>query len=190
MSQTADTEAELLEPIAGRWSPRAFAEREPTSAELTQIFEAARWAASSYNAQPWRFIVTRKSKDARYADAAAGLNEFNRAWAGAAPVIGFCLAAREFDNGKPNRHAWFDVGAAMAQLGIQAASIGLMIHQLAGIEREVVRERFAVPEQLELVAGFVMGWPGDPAGLPDKLRERELAARERKPLSELLLHAW
>ena len=190
MSKTADTEVPLLDPIAQRWSPRAFSEREPTLDELTQVFEAARWAASCYNAQPWRFIVARKSEGQRHADVAAGFNEFNRAWAASAPVVGFTLANRNLDNGKPNRHAWFDAGAAVAQLSIQAASLGLMVHQMAGIEREVVRERFAVPDELEVVAGFAIGWPGDPAVLSDKLRERELAPRARKPLSELLIHGW
>ena len=182
-----EPDAPILEAISNRRSPRAFAEREPTTAELASIFEAARWASSCFNEQPWRYIVARRSEGEIHAKALEGLNPFNRAWAAAAPVIGFSLARVEFGNGKPNRHAWHDVGAATTQAAIQAASMGLVIHQMAGIEAEVVRAHFDVPEELEVVAGFALGWPGDPASLPEPLREREQAPRTRRPLSELLL---
>jgi nitroreductase len=184
MAETTQTDQPLLDPIARRWSPRAFAEREPTDEELTLVFEAARWAASCFNDQPWRYIVVRRGEPA-FADAVAGLVPGNQVWASAAPVLGFSLASPNFSQtGKPNKHAWHDVGAASAQLSIQAASIGLMVHQMAGIDREVVRERFAVPESLEVVAGLALGWAGDPDELGESLRERELAPRSRRPLDE------
>lgn len=187
MTTPADNDKALIEPIAKRWSPRAFAEREPTDDELALVFEAARWAASSFNDQPWRYIVVRRGEP-EFADALAGLVPGNQAWAHAAPVLGFSLTSPTFSKtGKPNRHAWHDVGAASAQLSIQAASFGLMVHQMAGIDREVVRERFSVPESLEIVAGLALGWPGDPESLDEPLRERELAPRSRKPLSQMLI---
>lgn len=179
--------SELIEPIAQRWSPRAFTEREPTDVELERVFEAARWSASCFNAQPWRYLVVRRGEPG-FADAIAGLVPANQAWASHAPVLGFSLTAPNFEfDGKPNLHAWHDVGAASAQLSIQAASVGMMVHQMAGIVREVVRERFAVPESLEVVAGFALGWPGDPSQLPEPLRAREVAPRVRKPLADMLI---
>jgi len=187
MSKPADTDKPLLEAIAKRWSPRAFAEREPTDAELELVFEAARWAASCFNDQPWRYILVRRTEP-EFADALAGLVESNQAWAREAPVLGFSLAQPSFtQTGKPNMHAWHDVGAASALLSIQAASIGLLVHQMAGIHRDVVRERFAVPDQFEVVAGLAMGWPGDPQQLAEPYRERELAPRSRRALSETLI---
>lgn len=151
------------------------------------MFEAARWAASSFNEQPWRYIIVRRGEP-EFADAIASLTTGNQVWAGGAPVLGFSLTQPNFSlTGKPNFHARHDVGAASAQLSIQAASIGLMVHQMAGIVREVVRERFAVPAELEVVAGMALGWPGDPMQLPERLRSVELGPRTRRPLAETLV---
>jgi nitroreductase len=187
MDKRADTDKPLLDAIAKRWSPRAFSERVPTDAELELVFEAACWAASCFNDQPWRYILVRRGEP-EFTDALAGLVESNQAWAAGAPVLGFSFAQPNFTHGgKPNLHAWHDLGAASAQLSIQAASIGLMVHQMAGIVRDVVRERFAVPEHLEVVAGIAMGWPGDPEQLAEPYRSRELAPRTRRALGETLI---
>jgi nitroreductase len=176
----------LLDAIARRRSPRAWAPAEPSEATLVSLFEAARWAPSCFNEQPWTYLVTRRSDGAPFEDALAGLTPGNQAWAKSAPVLCFSLVRERFArNDKPNRHAWHDVGAASALLSIQAASLGLMVHQMAGIVREVVRERFAVPDELEIVAALAIGYPGDPDQLDDALRERELAPRTRKPLAEV-----
>lgn len=177
----------MLEAITKRWSPRAYDPREPSDEQLEELFEAARWAMSCFNDQPWVYIVTRRSEGRIHDDAVAGLVEANRVWAAAAPVLGYSLARSNFaQTGKPNKHAWHDVGAASAIMSIQAAHMGLMVHQMAGILPEVVRERFAVPAELDVVAGFTIGWPGDPETLPEPLRTRELAPRVRKPLAEVL----
>lgn len=187
MAKPADTDQPLLDAIANRWSPRAFADRTPTDDELALVFEAARWAPSCFNEQPWRYLVVRRGEP-EFADAVAGLVAANQAWAGDAPVLGFSLARGNFSQTeKPNRHAWHDVGAASALLSIQAASLGMMVHQMAGIVAEVVRERFAVPDELDVVAGFAMGWPGEPEQLAEPYRTRELAPRSRRALSEMLV---
>jgi nitroreductase len=187
MAKPAPTELPLLDPIAQRWSPRAFSERAPTDDELALVFEAARWAPSCFNDQPWRFLVVRRDEP-EFADAVAGLVAQNQAWAQHAPVLGFSLARQSFaHNGQPNRHAWYDLGAAMALLSIQAASLGLMVHQMAGIVGDVVRERFAVPEELDVAVGFALGWPGDPEALAEPYKTRELAERSRIGLEEVLL---
>ncbi|HLT37020.1 MAG TPA: nitroreductase family protein [Enhygromyxa sp.] len=187
MNNPAHTDKPLLDAIAKRWSPRAFSEREPTDDELELVFEAARWAPSCFNDQPWQYIVVRRGEP-EYADAVAGLVAANQAWAGGAPVLGYSLARRAFSQtGKPNPHAWHDLGAASALLSIQAASIGMMVHQMAGIVADVVRERFAVPDELDVVAGLAIGWPGDPEQLPENYRARELAPRSRKDRAEMLV---
>lgn len=189
MDKPADTDLPLIDVIAQRWSPRAFdPERVPSDEQLAQIFEAARWAASCYNEQPWRYLLATREDGQRYEDALAGLNEFNRSWAKTAPVVAFSLARRKFSSrDADNDHAWHDVGAASAQLTLQAASLGIMVHQMAGIVPEEVRSRFAVPEEFAVVAGMVLGWPGDPAQLPDQLREREGAPRTRKAREEIVI---
>ncbi|MGD1211566.1 MAG: nitroreductase family protein [Candidatus Acidiferrales bacterium] len=180
----ASTSAPVHEIISHRWSPRAFDSRPVEPEKLRSLFEAARWAASSYGAQPWSFIVATKDDPENYKRVLDTFVEFNQNWAKNAPVIALSVAHHQFPhNGQPNRHAFHDVGQAAANLATQATALGLAIHQMAGIDPEKARQIFGVPEGDEVVAGIAIGYPGDPAALPDQLRERELAARERKPLS-------
>ena len=180
----APAAAPIHEVISHRWSPRAFDSRPVEPEKLRSLFEAARWAASSYGAQPWSFIVATKDDPENYKRVLDTFVEFNQGWAKSAPVIALSVAHHKFPhNGQPNRHAFHDVGQAAANLATQAAALGLQIHQMAGIDPEKARQTFGVPEGDEVVAGIAIGYPGDPATLPDQLRERELAARERKPIS-------
>jgi len=180
----APAAAPIHEVISHRWSPRAFDSRPVEPEKLRSLFEAARWAASSYGAQPWSFIVATKDDPENYKRVLDTFVEFNQGWAKSAPVIALSVAHHKFPhNGQPNRHAFHDVGQAAANLATQAAALGLQIHQMAGIDPEKARQTFGVPEGDEVVAGIAIGYPGDPATLPDPLRERELGARERKPLS-------
>jgi nitroreductase len=112
------------------------------------------------------------------------LVEGNSLWAQHAPVLMVSVARMSFeDDGKPNRHAFHDVGQAVANLIVQATALGLMVHQMAGFHPDKVRELYCVPKEFEPVAAIALGYPGDPQSLPDKLRTRELAPRERKPLT-------
>jgi nitroreductase len=187
MKKQAETSAPIHNLLAERWSPRAFDSRPVEQQKLRSLFEAARWAASSFNAQPWYFIVATKDDPASFNRVLQSFVEFNQAWAKNAPVIGLSVAGLKFEhNGQANRHAFHDVGQAAANLALQASSLGLQIHQMAGILPDRARELFSIPQGYEAVAGFALGYPGDPRSLPDQLREREVAPRERKPLESFV----
>lgn len=168
--------------VSHRWSPRAFADRPVEPEKLRSLFEAARWASSSFNAQPWFYIVATKDDPANYNRVLQCFVEFNQGWAKNAPVVALSVARLKFEhNGEANRHAFHDVGAASAGLALQATSLGLQVHQMAGILPEKAREIFKIPEGYEAVAGMALGYPGDPESLPEPMKHRELAPRERKP---------
>jgi nitroreductase len=170
-----------------RWSPRAFADRPIEPEKLLRLWEAARWSASTANQQPWYFIVATKQDETQHARLLSCLRENNQQWASRAPVLMVSVAKLTFDaNGQPNRHAFHDVGLAVANLITQATALGLGVHQMAGFYPERVRELYAVPEGFEAVAGIVLGYPGDPDILPDDLKQRELAPRVRKPLESFV----
>ncbi len=175
-----------------RWSPRAFAEQAVAPDTLRRLWEAARWAASCTNQQPWYFLVATKDDAAEYTRMLSCLRENNQQWAARAPVLMVSVAKLTFDaNGQPNRYAFHDVGLAVANLIFQATALGLAAHQMAGFYPEKVRALYGVPEGFEPVAGIVLGYPGDPAMLPDDLRQRELAPRLRKPLDTFVFQkAW
>ena len=185
--RAAETSVPIHQILNERWSPRAFDSRPVEPEKLRSLFEAARWAASSFNAQPWYFIVAAKDDAESYRKVLESFVEFNQGWAKNAPVIGLSVARLNFEhNGQLNRHAFHDVGQAAANLAVQAAAHGLQLHQMAGILPEKARELFSIPQGYEAVAGFALGYPGDPESLPQQLKERELAQRTRKPLASFV----
>jgi nitroreductase len=173
--------------ISHRWSPRAFESRPVEPEKLRSLFEAARWASSSYNAQPWAFIVATKDDPENFKKVLDSFVEFNQGWAKNAPVVALSVAALKMPHdGSQNRHAFHDVGQAAANLALQATALGLQVHQMAGIIPDKARQIFSIPPDYEAVAGFAIGYPGDHAALPDHLRDREKAPRERKPASSFV----
>jgi nitroreductase len=188
MQKPAPADHPVHELIHKRWSPRAFADK-PVSAEpLRSLFEAARWAPSSYNEQPWAFLVATKDDQAFHSKVLSTLVEFNQVWAKHAPVLGIAVSELAFArDGKPNRNAFYDTGAAVAYLSIEATARGLFVHQMAGFDPHKATERFSIPTGWEPIAAFVIGYPGDPQSLPKTLLERELAPRTRKPLAEFVM---
>jgi nitroreductase len=192
MEKPADSLYPIEALLKRRWSPRAFADRAVEPEKLLSLWEAARWAASTANQQPWYFIVATKQDAAEYARLLSCLRENNQQWASQAPVLMVSVAKLAFDaNGQPNRHAFHDVGLAVANLIVQATAFGLGVHQMAGFSPERVRELYGVPDDFEPVAGIVLGYPGDPTILPDELRQRELAPRVRRPLESFVFErAW
>lgn len=187
LQKTAETSAPIHDVISQRWSPRAFDSRPVEPDKLRSLFEAARWAASSYNAQPWFFIVATKNDSEDFRKILDCFIEFNQSWAKNAPVLALSVARLKFEhNGEPNRHAFHDVGQAAATLALQATHLGLQVHQMAGILPDKARQIFSIPEGYEAVAGFAIGYPGDHNALPDQLRQRELEPRSRKPLASFV----
>ena len=179
--------------IAERWSPRAFDPDRPVSDEyLRRLFEAARWAPSCFNDQPWRFVVTRRGGGEDYARMLACLAEGNQTWAQTAPVLMLSCAARNFRrNGKPNRWGMHDVGLAVGNLLIQATALGLSVHQMAGFDAEAARAAFQIPDDMEPAAAIALGYRGDPSVLPRGKTEIDPSARERVPSSEIVFQdAW
>ncbi|HMS82158.1 MAG TPA: nitroreductase family protein [Nitrospira sp.] len=185
MDQQGHIHPPIHELLARRWSPRAFDERAVETELLRVVFEAARWAPSSNNEQPWRFVVATKDQEAAWTRLVDCLMESNRRWAFRAPVLILSVASMYFAmNGKPNRHAFHDTGLATQNLVLQAAVHGLMARQMAGFDVEKARAELQIPSGYEPVAMIAIGYPGSPDILPDQLRERELQPRSRRPIGE------
>jgi nitroreductase len=187
MEKPAATDVPIHDLLRRRWSPRAFSPRSVDDATLHVLFEAARWAPSSFNEQPWAYVIARKEEREAFAKALDCLVPGNRAWAEGAAVLGFSIAKLAFDkNGKPNRHAWHDVGQATATLTIQATSMGLFVHQMAGFDPDRVRTTYEVPATHDPVAGIAIGWGADEASLAPEVREKEAGPRTRRPRTSFL----
>jgi nitroreductase len=178
----------VLPAVLGRWSPRSFAEREVSAADLKKVFEAARWTASSSNEQPWRFFVGRRNSPT-YQKIFSTLVAANQIWAGSAPVLMLGVANTKFaHNGSENRVALYDLGAAASYLTLQAAALGLATHQMAGFDPEAARKAFEIPQDYIIGAVIALGYQGEPSALDNKhLLEMEISPRTRKPLSEFVL---
>jgi nitroreductase len=185
MEKPADTLYPIHDLLRQRWSPRAFDDRPIEPEKLRSLCEAARWAPSSNNEQPWRFIVANKDYETEWNRLLACLVEGNRKWAYRAPVLILSVASLNFeDDSTPNRHAFYDTGMAVENLVLQATALGLSAHQMAGFDVEKARADLKIPSGYEPVAMIAVGYPGDLASLPDRLRERELQPRSRRPISE------
>lgn len=190
MKKPAPVKHPVIEPIQERWSPRAFLGNPVEEAKLLSILEAARWAPSSFNEQPWFFLVARAEEPEVYAKLLGCLAEQNQAWAKAAPVLIVSVAKKTFDhNGKPNRCAQHDVGLASENMALEAAAQGLAMHGMAGIEQEKIRESYGLPENCEAMAAWALGYAGEPDSLEGVLKERELAPRERRELPTFVFGA-
>lgn len=176
--------------LADRWSPYAFADREIDEGDLLSLLEAARWAPSSFNEQPWRFFVARRSEREAFERALSCLVEGNRVWAASASALLLTVVSTRFArNDKENRSAFHDVGLAAMCLTSEATARGLAVHQMIGIEPERVRAVYEVPEGFEPLTGIAVGFAGDPEQLTEGLRQRDTARRTRRPLSEFCFGA-
>ncbi len=183
----ASPEYPIHQLLADRWSPYAFADKPVEEADLISLFEAARWAPSSYNEQPWRYIVATRDNSQQFQELLSCLNEANQLWACNAPVLALGVVSLKFAlNGKDNRAAVHDLGLASGNLCVEATARGLFVHQMIGILPDKARELFAIPEGYEAWTGLAIGYVGKPDSIPENLRERDLTPRQRKPLSEFV----
>ena len=177
----------IHELLAERWSPYGFEDRPVAQADLRSLFEAARWAASSYNEQPWNFFVATKENPEEFARLLSCLVEANQEWAKAAPVLVLGVVSLKFSrNNKDNRAAVHDLGLAAGNLVVEATARGLCVHQMIGILPGKAREVYQIPEHYEAWTAMAIGYKADPAKLPDALKERDLTPRQRKPLSQFV----
>ena len=183
----ATTEVKIHDIIEKRWSPRAFdSDKCVSHDDLLALLEAARWAPSCFNDQPWRFVVCNKATDETgWENALTSVVEKNRLWARNAPVLILAVAMENFNhNGQPNRWAMYDTGAASANLCLQATALGLIVHQMGGFDAEKAREVFNLPAYCKPMAMLAVGYQADVDVLDNDFKEAELAARSRMPLSE------
>jgi nitroreductase len=188
MHKRAPTDFPVHDIIAERWSPRAFSDKSVAHEVLVSLFEAARWAPSSSNEQPWAYIVATKHDAENFAKLVSILVPGNSPWAKNAAVLALAVAELAFaKNGTPNRNAQYDVGAASAWLTVEATTRGLFVHQMAGYDADKARQVFGIPAGWEPIAAMAIGYPGEADSLPEPMRERESAPRSRKPLSSFVM---
>lgn len=186
MEKPAPTLAPIHSLIQHRWSPRAFKPVPLTSPQILTLLEAARWSASCFNEQPWRFLIAGRDQSDAFATMLTCLVPANQTWAQNAGLLLLAFAHTRFRrNDKPNRLAQHDLGLAAGQLALQATAMGLQAHMMAGIDRERINSTYQVPEFFEPLTAIAVGIPDDPAGLDPDLAERERAPRERLEITTL-----
>jgi len=188
MQKSTDFSSPVMEVIKNRRSRRAYSERLVESEKIHSLFEAARWAPSSLNEQPWCYIYGTSDQDLWH-KIFASLNDSNKVWAGNAPLLIASLARKNFIRfNTPNPSARYDLGAANAFLSLQAAHLGLNVHQIAGFDPDVIVRNLGVPERYEPVIVMAIGYTGDIGTLPEKLQAREVAPRERYVKQEFVMN--
>lgn len=187
MIKSAPAQYPILEVLGNRWSPLSFSNRNVEGDKLHRIFESARWAASCSNEQPWNYLVTHKGTDA-FEKLAACLVEGN-SWAKNAPILILVIARMIFaQNGKPNRHAYYDTGMATGNLLAQATAEGLVAHQMAGYDAARADAAFELPQHHESISVMALGYYGDQSDLNEKQKEREAKPRTRKPAADFVFY--
>ncbi|MEH2093066.1 nitroreductase family protein [Nostoc sp.] len=181
------TDYPIHELLAERWSPYAFQDRPVLQADICSLFEAARWSASSYNEQPWSYLVATKENPDHFQQLLSCLVEANQIWAQNAPVLALGIASLRFTrNNQENKAAIHDLGLASGNLVVEATARGICVHEMIGILPDKARDLFDIPEGFEAWTAMAIGYQGDPITLPDALKERDLSPRQRKPLDQFV----
>lgn len=188
--KVANAEYPVIDLIKNRWSPRAFSDTHVEGDKILSMLEAARWAPSCFNEQPWNFILFRKEDREEYQKMIDVLSPRNQLWAKNAPLIILSVAKIDFErNGKPNRHALHDVGAAVAHLTLQATSMGLFVHQMAGFDSNKAVELFNIPDGYEPVSAIAVGYYGDIEDLHEDFKKSESVDRKRKSVPDFTFNS-
>ena len=189
MQKSADFESPVLDAIQQRRSRRAYSDKPVEKEKIHSLFEAARWAPSSVNEQPWLYLYATKDQTELWQKIFESLNDGNKVWAKHAPLLIVSLVRKNFiRNDHPNTSARYDLGGANALLSIQAAHFGLNVHQMGGFNAEILRQNLNIPQSMEPVVIMAIGYPGDATSLPEHLKVRELAPRERYVQQEFVLN--
>jgi len=188
MQKKADTSVPIHPILESRWSPRAFDGQATISTEeMTALLEAARWAPSSYNFQPWRFIISRQG-DANFKKICATLSGFNQVWAPTASALVAVIVEQKAEGHIYPPIALFDTGLAVSQLTVEAHHRGLIVHQMIGFDKEKMNTTFDISGQRDCIVILAIGRQGPAENLPEgQARDREVLPRERQPLSELII---
>lgn len=191
-AKTVQTDHPVLPVIAERWSPYAYEPRPVEREKLLSCLEAARWAPSSYNEQPWTFLLAERTDHVAFELMLGCLVEGNRVWAKNAGVLLLTIVSQQFSkNGKPNRAAEHDIGLAAGNLVLQAAALGLQAHQMIGIEPAKIRSAYRIPATHDPLTAIAVGYAAAaPPDANDPLAQRDVARRPRKALQEFVLTAW
>ncbi|MDA0832126.1 MAG: nitroreductase family protein [Planctomycetota bacterium] len=185
MHKPASTHFPLIEPIRNRWSSVIFDEKPIEAEKIGSLFEAARWAASSFNDQPWSYIVATKAQPDVYNKLLSCLMEANQVWAKKADLLAVAVAnLTSTRTGKTNRHAQHDVGQANANLVLQATALGLASHQMGGFSPDRARELFEIPAGYEPLTMLAIGYPGETKSAAADLQSRDSSTRSRRPLTD------
>jgi nitroreductase len=185
--RTAQTDAPVLDIVSERWSPRIYDGHSPVNEDaLRSALEAARWAPSAYNRQPWRFLVTRRGSSA-HETVLNSLIGFNQGWAKDAGALVVVLTETVGEDGSPLPEARYDAGQAAAYFTIQAHANELLVHQMSGFDPAVVSQAFSLDETLVPLTVIAVGVLGDAGDADDAVLARENAPRTRRPLSESVL---
>ena len=183
--KVAETEYFVIDLVKNRWSPRAFSRTPIEHEKIMPLLEAARWAPSGFNEQPWNFILFKKENREEFNKIIDILSPRNQLCAKNAPLIMLSVARINFErNGKFNRHSLHDVGAAVNSMTLQATSMGLFVHQMAGFDAEKAKEQFNIPDGFEPVAAIAVGYYGNQDDLPEEFIKSETLERNRKFINE------
>jgi nitroreductase len=189
MEKSSSIEHPVLELIKKRRSIRAFSNEPIAADKICSLFEATRWAPSSSNEQPWVYIYATQEQPELWNKMFDCLNEGNKIWVKDAPLLILSLARKEFTHyGSANAHAMYDLGGANSFLSLQAVEMGLQVRQMAGFNHLKAVESFNIPNTYDVGVFIAVGYPGDPANLPEKLKQRELAPRERFLQQEFVMN--
>ena len=184
LENIADTEHEIFALLKQRYSPRTFKDENVNDRHVQQLFEAARWSASCYNIQPWRFIFAKKESEG-YNKIMGCLSDFNKSWAVNAPLLMLSAYKKTNEEGEENFHALHDLGLCLGNMTVQAQYMGIALHHMAGVDWKKAHEVFDVPKGYHITTAIAVGYyGGELEDLSEDLQEQETAQRKRKPLSE------